>query len=147
MTGKTKLRKHQIKSLILLGFIAGELSFCVLLLKGIVTGGEQGTVKEIKGKVTSGQSVLAREKEILDLYSTRYADLEKLSEHVPKATDPYAWAYEYVSVRSQRAQVPLKVVEEIKSESDEEEGEKSHYKVRVALDCSYKKTIEFLNYL
>ncbi len=147
MKGSTKLRRHQIKSLVLLGFIAGELTFCGLLLKGVVTGGAQGTVKAIKDKVASGRSILDREQEISDLYSTGYADLENLSDHVPKSTDPYAWAYEYVSVRSQRAQVPLKEVEEVKAKSDEGEDGKPYYQIRVALDCSYEKTIQFLNYL
>ncbi len=147
MSGGKTLKKGQIKSLVLLGLVAGEVTFCSLLIKGIVTDSALRIEKEIEEKIESGQRVLDRAQEISELYKRRYADLETLSSHVPKATDPYAWAYEYTSERSQRAQISLSEVEEVKSKGDEDDAEASYYQIRVALDCSYKKTIEFLNYL
>lgn len=147
MTMSVKRKKQQIIMLVLLGGIIGELTFCGILVKGIVTGGNQGTVKSLTEKLAAGQKLIASEKTILDVYTKGYADLEDLADHVPKATDPYAWAYEYVSLRSQRAQIVLDEVTEVKSKSTGDEGEKPYYQIRVAMNCSYEKTVQFLKHL
>ncbi len=145
MAKTTTLKKRQVELLVLTGLILGELVFCGLLLNGIVKGGQKGKVTELRGQVTSGQGVLNREAQIQRQFSDGYAGLEKLADFVPKASDPYAWAYEYISQRARRAGISLKEIKEIEREKGSEES--LVYKIRIAMTCPYAKTLHFLKQL
>jgi len=145
MAKKTTLKKRQVELLVLSGLILGGLVFSAVLLSGIVKGGQKGTVTELREKVASGQGVLNREAQIQKNFSIGNSDLEELADFVPKASDPYAWAYEYISQRARRAGISLKEIKEVEREKGNEES--LVYKISIAMTCSYAKTLHFLKQL
>jgi len=145
MAKKPTLKKRQVELLILTGLILGALVFCAILLNGILKGGQKGKVTALQAQIASGQGFLNREASIQKHFSAGYSDLEELAAFVPKASDPYAWAYEYISQRANRSGVSLTEIKELEREKEDEKSEA--YKVQIAMSCSYAKTLHFLKQL
>ncbi len=145
MARKTPLKKSQVELLFFSGLILGGLVFCAILLTGIVKGGQKETVTELRERVASGQGVLNREAQIQSFFSAGASDLEELAEFVPKASDPYAWAYEYISQRARRAGISLKEIKEMERGKGDEES--LFYKIHIQMNCSYAKTLHLLKQL
>ena len=142
MAASKQLKSRQLKMLIFLGLVLGELAFCGVLLVGIKNGGQEKIQRSLQEKVDVGQRVLGREAQIQKTFKEGYAELEKLGDFVPKSSDPYAWTYEYISLRARRVSIALKEVKEVKLGG--EDAKNQIYRVQLAMNVSYESITDFL---
>lgn len=100
---------------------------------------------QLQEKLDDAKAVLARDMLIRTKLKESIDALEALSVHTPTVSDRYAWAYEYVSVRSSKAGVELDSLEEISSPGDDsDDSAESTYNISLSTHCGYNQLVELL---
>ena len=100
---------------------------------------------ELQEKLEDARLALSRDTLIRKKLSESIEELEALSVHTPTVSDRYAWAYEYVSLRSSKAGVELDSLEEISYVGDETvDPSELAYEISLSTQCSYNQLVEFL---
>lgn len=102
-------------------------------------------LEELQVKLDDAKLVLARDSLIRDKLNESMDALDALSVYTPTLSDRYAWAYEYVSLRSSKAGVELDSLEEISYVGDDDiDPSEQAYEISLSTQCSYNQLVEFL---
>ncbi|QHI70828.1 hypothetical protein [Tichowtungia aerotolerans] len=124
---------------ILIHFISG---------RSVSNAGGQSPKEELEalqGKIDDARMVIARAEIVTETLQETVQKLDDLSVHTPTVSDRYAWAYEYISLRSVKAGVELDSLEEINYVSDADKKAEDHnYEIRLSTQCNYNQLVEFL---
>lgn len=100
---------------------------------------------ELQEKLEAARHVIGRDAMIQNQLDQTMEELDALSVHTPTLSDRYAWAYEYVSLRSSKAGVELDSLEEISYVGDETvDPAELAYEISLSTQCSYNQLVEFL---
>ena len=108
-----------------------------------------GSMKEelagLQEKVMDARQVIKRGKLVGDALDESIQKLEELSVYTPTMSDRYAWTYEYVSVRADRAGIDLDSLEEVEYLGQGKQETEAHaYEISIATECGYNQLVEFL---
>lgn len=124
---------------ILIHFISG---------RSVSNAGGQSPKEELEAlqeKIDDARMVIARAEIVTETLQETVQKLDDLSVHTPTVSDRYAWAYEYISLRSVKAGVELDSLEEINYVSDaDKKAEDRNYEIRLSTQCNYNQLVEFL---
>lgn len=112
-------------------------------------GSVRQELTDLEQKLESARTVLKREEAIERDLKASIEKLQTLTAYAPTLSDRYAWAYEYVSRCSTRAQVEVDSLEELsffdtsKSKDGKKPGEQP-YEIVVVTRCGYNNLVEFI---
>lgn len=143
-------KKQQQMAIVTVVLAVAQIFILVHFLKASGSSGSSDKspkqeLAELQEKVDDAKLVLARDTLIRNKLKESVDKLDELSVYTPTVSDRYAWAYEYVSLRSTKAGVELDSLEEISYVGDETvDPSELAYEISLSTECSYNQLVEFL---
>jgi hypothetical protein len=145
LTGK---QKQMVVATVVLA--VAQVFILVHFLSGRDSSGSAGqSPKEelaaLEEKLEEARMVIVRSDMVRETLQETVEKLDVLSVHTPTVSDRYAWAYEYISLRSVKAGVELDSLEEIAYVGDDgKKPEDLNYEISLTTRCGYNELVEFL---
>lgn len=101
-------------------------------------------LRDLQAKLTEAAQIISREADIrVDLRAGRDR-LEKLAAYVPDSSDPYAWAYEYLSLRAAQTGLEIDSLEQAQLAEADKENAARPYEINMSTRCGLDVLTDFL---